>query len=322
MSALSTRDTGQLALAPAATSANFSGDIPGTMPVVLRWSAVIVQLVCGWFSNVRAAVVVRLSATNPAASKAAESAMVKHPAWAAAMSSSGLVPEPAAKRELKEYGVCLRTALSVDRVPLPFLRLPCQIADAFRFMGDQPRGVSPGSQGRRRANRRWRAVTRDPLPSSFFRGPWPVSRRRAGQNPAKPASAPPWPCRGWDSAGAGICLLWPYSFASCHRPRLEYPSRWPIRADMQSPLSPPARRTLFAGSVILACVVAGILGWRQWRAPVQTEEVAAFLDTTVGAGNVRFTDVRIETVRRSEADRQLTVAATALTLVALHRSEE
>lgn len=87
---------------------------------------------------------------------------------------------------------------------------------------------------------------------------------------------------------------------------------------MQSPLSPPARRTLFAGSVILACVVAGILGWRQWRAPVQTEEVAAFLDTTVGAGNVRFTDVRIETVRRSEADRQLTVAATALTLVALY----
>lgn len=41
---------------------------------------------------------------------------------------------PLSKRVLKEYCVSRRTPLSVEMVPLPFLRLPCQTADALRFM--------------------------------------------------------------------------------------------------------------------------------------------------------------------------------------------
>src|SRR5271165_326962 len=134
ISALSTRDTGQFAFAPAAISANFSGVIPGTLATVRRWIEVIVQLVCGWFSKLSSAEVLRVSAVNPAPSRAAESAIVKQPAWAAAMSSSGFVPEPLANRDVKEYGVCRRTPLSVETAPLPLLRFPCQMADAFRFI--------------------------------------------------------------------------------------------------------------------------------------------------------------------------------------------
>jgi len=49
----------------------------------------------------RASVATRLGG-NPSRSKAAARAMEKHPAWAAAMSSSGLVPSPSSKREGKE----------------------------------------------------------------------------------------------------------------------------------------------------------------------------------------------------------------------------
>src|SRR5476651_2394604 len=63
--------------------------------------------------------------------------MVKHPACAAAISSSGLVPDPLSKREVKEYGVALRTVLSVESVPFPDFRLPCQTADALRFMAQR-----------------------------------------------------------------------------------------------------------------------------------------------------------------------------------------
>jgi hypothetical protein len=60
--------------------------------------------------------------------------MVKQPACAAASSSSGLVPTPLSKREWKEYAVCLRTPLSVESVPLPDFRSPCQTAEALRCM--------------------------------------------------------------------------------------------------------------------------------------------------------------------------------------------
>ena len=134
MAALRTRDTGQLAFAPAATSANAAASMPGTFAEVVRWTAQRVQPVLGWFSSVTAAVVLSVSATCPAFSRAAASAIVKHPACAAAISSSGLVPTPDSKREVKEYGVSFRTVLSVESVPLPDLRLPCQTADAFRFI--------------------------------------------------------------------------------------------------------------------------------------------------------------------------------------------
>ncbi len=43
------------------------------------------------------------SAVKPAAFKIKLSFMLKHPACAAATNSSGFVPTPSAKRELKEY---------------------------------------------------------------------------------------------------------------------------------------------------------------------------------------------------------------------------
>src|SRR5437867_5045755 len=80
------------------------------------------------------AVVSSRCAIIPALPSCAESAMVKQPAWAAARSSSGLVPTPFSKRVLKEYCVCLRTPLSVEREPLPSFRPPCHTADALRCM--------------------------------------------------------------------------------------------------------------------------------------------------------------------------------------------
>src|SRR5258708_18906695 len=85
-------------------------------------------------SRVMVAVVSNFCAVMPAPPSGAESAIVKQPACAAARSSSGLVPMPLSKREWKEYGVCLRTLLSVERVPLPAFRSPCQTADALRCM--------------------------------------------------------------------------------------------------------------------------------------------------------------------------------------------
>ncbi len=59
--------------------------------------------------------------------------MEKQPPSEAAMSSSGLVPMPLAKRVLKEYCVSARTPLSVLIVPEPCRRLPRQTAEAWRF---------------------------------------------------------------------------------------------------------------------------------------------------------------------------------------------
>src|SRR5882672_3481189 len=62
--------------------------------------------------------------------------MVKQPAWAAARSSSGLVPTPFSKRVLNEYCVCLSTPLSVEMEPLPDFRSPDQTAEPLRCMRD------------------------------------------------------------------------------------------------------------------------------------------------------------------------------------------
>src|SRR3984893_6749401 len=60
--------------------------------------------------------------------------MVKHPAWAAAINSSGLVPFSFSKRVLKEYGVSARTPESLERLPLPARPVPRQTAFALRIM--------------------------------------------------------------------------------------------------------------------------------------------------------------------------------------------
>ncbi len=50
------------------------------------------------------AVVSTLSGSWPARPRSPDSAIEKHPAWAAAISSSGLVPSPSSKRDWNEYG--------------------------------------------------------------------------------------------------------------------------------------------------------------------------------------------------------------------------
>src|SRR5712692_8146292 len=79
----------------------------------------------------------------PALPSCAESAIVKHPACAAAISSSGFVPAPSSKRVENEYCVFESTPLAVEMVPLPLLRFPCHSADAFRCI------IPPGIDGSR-----------------------------------------------------------------------------------------------------------------------------------------------------------------------------
>src|SRR5262249_6950515 len=83
-------------------------------------------------SNVTVAVVDNFSGVRPALPNCAESAMVKQPAWAAAISSSGFVPFPFSNRVENEYGVCAKTPLSVETVPLPPFRSPSHTAEPFR----------------------------------------------------------------------------------------------------------------------------------------------------------------------------------------------
>src|SRR5271155_4501491 len=59
-------------------------------------------------------------------------AIVKQPACAAAISSSGLVPTPFSKRVEKLYCASCRVPLCVEIVPLPAFRLPCHFALALR----------------------------------------------------------------------------------------------------------------------------------------------------------------------------------------------
>src|SRR5205823_4361987 len=86
------------------------------------------------FSNVTVAVVLMLSAVRPALPSCPESAIEKQPACAAAINSSGFVPLPSSNRVLNEYCVLLSTPLSVEIVPLPSFKPPCQTAEALRFI--------------------------------------------------------------------------------------------------------------------------------------------------------------------------------------------
>src|SRR5438270_4853061 len=60
--------------------------------------------------------------------------MVKQPACAAAISSSGLVPFSFSNLVLKEYGVSASTPESVERFPLPARPVPRQTAFALRII--------------------------------------------------------------------------------------------------------------------------------------------------------------------------------------------
>src|SRR5579864_1858151 len=64
----------------------------------------------------------------------AESAIEKHDACAAAISSSGFVPGASSNRVLNEYGTCENTPLGAENSPLPSFRPPFQTALALRSM--------------------------------------------------------------------------------------------------------------------------------------------------------------------------------------------
>src|SRR5688500_7370219 len=127
MSALSTRETGQYAFASFAICSNFEASIPGTQPVRSRWIALIVQLPSTCYKE-SAAFVDNSCGVNPERPRNAESAIVKQPACAAAINSSGFVPGAFSNRVVNEYGVLLRTPPGADNVPLPCFKSPFQTA--------------------------------------------------------------------------------------------------------------------------------------------------------------------------------------------------
>src|SRR3954468_8122673 len=123
-------ETGQFALAVSACSSKAAGSIPGTSASVT--SAILVMpKPASVLSRYTLAVVSTRVGVNPALARPLESAIEKQPAWAAAMSSSGLVPAPSSKRELNEY--CPSNAPPPKRiVPLPLGRSPSHRASALR----------------------------------------------------------------------------------------------------------------------------------------------------------------------------------------------
>ncbi len=64
--------------------------------------------------------------------------------------------------------------------------------------------------------------------------------------------------------------------------------------------------------------MAGVLGWLQWRKPVRADDVAEFLNKSVGAGKISFSNLGMSITRLDDADLQLAVAATARTVFALY----
>src|SRR5450631_4115227 len=129
--ALSTFDTGQPAFAFCAAVLKASALAPGTFATTSRWTAVIAQPASS-FSMVRVAAVLMLSGVRFAPPSWADSAIEKHAAWAAAISSSGFVPGAFSNRVVNEYGVFESTPLVDETVPFPSLRPPFHTALALR----------------------------------------------------------------------------------------------------------------------------------------------------------------------------------------------
>ena len=94
-------ETGQPVSAAFAALWNASSDAPGTLAVTARCDAVTLQPVSPRSSEI-VAVVLSVLGTSCALPSSAASAIVKHPAWAAARSSSGFVPLPPSNRAANE----------------------------------------------------------------------------------------------------------------------------------------------------------------------------------------------------------------------------
>src|SRR6202521_3029924 len=133
ISALKSFETGQPVSAALTAASNLVLSAPGMLATRSRW-LLVMEKPSPTLASVMVAVVSSFCAVMPALPSCADSAMVKHPACAAANNSSGLVPIPFSKRVLNEYCVCFNTPLSVDKVPLPSLSPPVHTADALRSM--------------------------------------------------------------------------------------------------------------------------------------------------------------------------------------------
>src|ERR1035437_5473253 len=88
---LSKREIGQPALAALAAASNLLASPFSSFTFTSRWICVTVHPVAA-FSMVDVAVVRMVSGVIAALPNSADRAMEKHPAWAAAINSSGLVP--------------------------------------------------------------------------------------------------------------------------------------------------------------------------------------------------------------------------------------
>src|SRR6185503_15350716 len=79
--------------------------------------------------------------------RSAESAMAKQLEWAAATSSSGVVPTPVffSKRRSNVYGVSENVPLAAVTRPLPSFSPPSHVADAVLFIARSPRVRNAGT---------------------------------------------------------------------------------------------------------------------------------------------------------------------------------
>src|SRR5690606_5672995 len=137
-------ETGQPVLAPSAISWNFSGVMPGTVALTLRWLPVMP--VPGL--NVTDAEVFTRSGGVPFSLSACDRAMLKHEACAAAMSSSGVVvvSDPSL-RAFQSMGKVPRFDDEKATLPEPSVRDPVQVVAASLVTDMFPPGIGVRRRG-------------------------------------------------------------------------------------------------------------------------------------------------------------------------------
>src|SRR3990170_2353808 len=131
------REIGHPFFAASAAFSNVALSASGTFAATSRCIEVTAHP-ASVLSNVAVAFVSTLSGVRPSFPSSPDRAMEKHPAWAAATSSSGFVPGSFSNRITKEYGVFLRAPLAVETMPLPSFSPPFHRALADRCMCDPP----------------------------------------------------------------------------------------------------------------------------------------------------------------------------------------
>src|SRR4029434_3123191 len=110
ISVLKVLETGHAALAFWARATKCALAAPGILAFRSKWTEVMAKPSSS-FSSVTFAEVSIRSAFKFASPRIKERAMVKQPAWAAAKSSSGLVPATPSKRLAKPYGYSFKAPL-------------------------------------------------------------------------------------------------------------------------------------------------------------------------------------------------------------------